>query len=291
MAVKTPGSLGALNYVQENAYGTTPTTPTMKYGGFMITMNGSGDGGEEEQFVEGSRIFDKVLFTQRSAGFTAQVSLYRDDSTASYYWKDLIALAYNPSGDIPSFTAMMRIAADEWVVYRGCKVDSLKIASDDVGNKVTATINVKAKMQAPIVSAAPYTANTGPSSKVPITFNAYPVMGSDTLPARSFSITIENHLEEEQGISDGVAYTAGEGLVPQITNVELEYELLHTSAAIDNLKVNENNSTAMLTITHAFGGRTLTFGNCYLSTDDHPSRTQGTYTQTVRFHAGSVTVV
>ena len=305
MAVKTPGSLGALQYIIENTFGTTPGNTDFEYAGFMNTMSGNGNAGEEEQYAEGSRIFDTVLYTQRSAGFSANVSLYRDDTAAGYLWKDIVALAYDPENDLDSFTALMRIAADEWVAYTGCKVDTLELSASGVGDKITAALGVKAMRQIPTQASVTAVAtalgvtlgdtSTGPSSKRPITYSSYPVAtiggASVTIPSRSFSVKINNHLEEEPGIVGGNAYAAGEGLVPQLCDVELEYDLLSTGAYWDNLKATEDNDTPLFSITHVIGGRTFTSGKCYVDTEDHPSRAQSTYTETVRIHAGSMTVV
>lgn len=311
MAVKVPGSLGGLQYIQEAVYGTTPSNTDFGYFGFMNTMQGSGNGGEEEQLADGSRIFDTVIYTQRSAGFDAVLSLFKDGTDSlgdAWYWKTILTFAYNAAGDLPSFSALMKIASDQFVLFRGCKIDSLELSSEDVGDKVTAKVSAKALVQMPqqATAAATGTAigvtlgseNAGPTSKAPITFNAYPTMTrngvSTAIPARSFRISISNSLEEEEGIVDGVAYAAGAGLVPQGCEVELEYEVLSSSSVWDNLKANASTSdyaTYPITITHVIGGRTLTFTGCYIDTDDHPSRSQGTYTETIRFHAKAMTVV
>ena len=292
MAIKTPGSLGALQYVAESTYGTTPGT-ALSYFGFMNSMQESGGSDEEEQLKDGSRIYDTVIHRIKSAGFSAKLSMFRDQST-TYYLKNLVNQAYAPAADLGSFSALMKIAQGEYAAYQGCKIDSLAIGADRVGDKVTADVTVKALKALDHSASKPSgwgTESTGPTTKTPIIYDAYAVGtiggSSKTINARSFKYTISNNLEEKEGIVSSVAYAAGNGLVPGVTEVELEYSLLSADYYWDNLKLNHADG---ITITHVIGAHTYTFGNCYIMTDDHPSRSQSSYDETVRFKAGSLSV-
>lgn len=296
MGIKTPGSLGGLQYLQESAYGTTPTGVDFGYFGFMNSMQETGNGNEEEQIADGSRIFGSVLHRMRSAGFDATVSLFRDQGT--WTWKDLIAFAYSPTQDLRSFSALMKIDYNEYVMFTGCKVDQLVLSAESVGSKVLAKVSAKALEHLTHQSSKAGfgsslgNENTGPSPKIPIIYDAYPQMTvegtTSQIWAKSFSISIGNALEEKEGIVSGKALAAGNGLVPGLCNVELEYTLLSKNADWDNLKLA---GTDGITIVQTIGAHTLTFSNCYIVTDDHPSRTQSSYDETVRFKAGSMTVV
>ena len=293
MAVKTPGSLGALQYVAEASYGTTPNT-ALSYFGHMLTMAEDGSTDEEEIVQDGSRIFGAVLHRAVSAGFTAKLTMFRDQGT-TYYLKNLVNQAYGPTADLGSFSALMKLASDEYVLFHGCKIDKLVIGADRVGDKVTADVTVKALKQDAHTSSKPTppgSESTGPTTKVPIIYDAYPTAtiggSSKTVEAKSFSISISNNLSEQEGIVSGVAYTAGNGIVPGETEVELEYKLLSKDSYWDNLKLSHGDG---ITIVQVIGGHTYTFSNCYIVTGDHPSREQSTYDETVRFRAGSLTVV
>jgi len=292
MAIKTPGSLGALQYVVESTYGTTPST-ALSYIGFMNTMQESGGSDEEEQLKDGSRIFDTVLHRVKSAGFSAKLSMFRDQST-NYYLKSLVNMAYAPNADLTSFSALMKIAQGEYAAFQGCKIDTLAIGADRVGDKVTADVTVKALKALDHSGTKPTgwgNENTGPTTKTPIIYDAYASAtingNAKTINARSFRYTISNNLEEKEGIMSGTAYAAGNGLVPGVTEVELEYSLLSADSEWDNLKLAHADG---ITITHTIGAHTYTFSNCYIITEDHPSRSQSSYDETVRFKAGSMSV-
>lgn len=311
MAVKVPGSLGGLQYIAENTFGVTPGSTDFGYFGFMNTMSGTGGAEIDEQLADGSRIFDVPVHTVRSAGFDTTLSLYRDGTDSlddPWYWRTILTYAYNAAGDIPSFTALMKLASDQYVMYRGCKIDTLELSAEGVGDKITARVSAKALLQMDQQASVAALGtdmgvtlgneNAGPVSKIPITFNAYPTMtragATASIPARNFRISIQNHLEEAEGIVSGKAYTAGEGLLPQECDIELEYEVLSISAEWDNLKLDADTDTWAsnpVTITHTIGSRTFTFTGCYIMTDDHPSRSQGTYTETIRFKAKAMSVV
>ena len=299
MAIKVPGSLGGLQYVNEATYGTTPTSTAFNYAGFMESMQGSGNNGEEEQLQDGSRIFDKVIRTQKSAGYDADISLFA--SASGYVWTAFLALANNPSGDLGSFTTLMKLASDEYVRFRGCKIDTFQLKAGKVGGKVTASVGVKAMVQDPHgVSKAAIGSmgaeNSGPANKVPITYNAYPTTSLEgsaaSIPAKSFSYKISNSLKEEEGIVSGVAYAAGTALVPEKMDIELEYTLTSQNSVWDNLKLQDTSASTStgFTVTHLIGGKTLTFTNCYVISEDHPSRSQETYVETLRIKAGALTV-
>lgn len=295
MAIKVPGSLGALQYITESTYGTTPTSTDFSYFGFMSNMQETGGGEEEGQIGDGSRIFETVLHKIRSAGFDATLSMFRD-SGSEYYLKSLVGTAYAPTADLPSFSSFMKIDRDEYVMFTGCKIDTLVLASEGVGSKVTARLTVKALKHLPHqTSKAGYGSlgeeNSGPTTKTPVIYDAYPTTSLSgngaTIPAKSFQYTISNNLEEEEGIISGEALAAGSGLVPGECNIELEYTLLSKSFYWDNLKLA---GTDGITITHVIGEHTYMFTNCYIVTDDHPSRAQSSYDETVRFKAGGLTV-
>jgi len=296
MGIKTPGSLGGLQYLLEQTYGTTPTGVGFGYFGFMNSMQETGNGNEEELIADGSRIFDSVIHRMRSAGFDATVNLFRDQGT--WTWKDILGFAYSPTQDPPSFSALMKIDYNEYVMFTGCKMDKLVLSAESVGSKVLAKASVKAlEHLTHQTSKAGYGAslgneNPGPSPKTPVIYDAYPQMtvGGTTsqIWARSFSISISNALEEKEGIVSNKALAAGNGLLPGMCNVELEYSLLSKNADWDNRKLA---GTDGITIVQVIGGHTLTFSNCYIVTDDHPSRSQSSYDETVRFKAGSMTVV
>jgi len=296
MGIKTPGSLGGLQYLQESAYGTTPTGVDFGYFGFMNNMQETGNGSEEELIADGSRIFGSVLHRVRSAGFDATVSLFRDQGT--WTWKDILTFAYSPTQDLRSFSALMKIDYNEYVMFTGCKMDKLVLSAESVGSKVLAKVSAKAlehlTHQSSKAGFGPSLGNenAGPSPKVPVIYDAYPQMtvGGNTAQiwAKSFSISIGNSLEEKEGIVSNKALAAGNGLLPGLCNVELEYTLLSKNADWDNLKLA---GTDGITIVQTIGAHTLTFSNCYIVTDDHPSRAQSSYDETVRFKAGSMTVV
>ena len=292
MAIKTPGSLGALQYVAESTYGTTPST-ALSYFGFMNTMQESGDSDEEEQLQDGSRIFQTVIHRVKSAGFTANLTMFRDENSVTFL-KNLVTKAYGPTADLGSFSALMKIGQGEYAALQGCKIDTLEVGADRVGDKVTASVTVKALRALDHSASKPSgwgSENAGPTNKIPIIYDAYATAtingNSKTINAKSFKFSINNSLEEQEGIVNGVAYTAGNGLVPGVTSVELEYSLVSADSYWDNLKLNHADG---ITIVQVIGAHTYTFANCYIVTEDHPSRAQSSYDETVRFKAGSLTV-
>ena len=293
MAIKVPGSLGGLQIVEESTYGTTPTATDFTYIGYMESMQATNGNNEAEQQADGSRTFDDVVFGAQSASFTADLSLFRN--ATGYDWKKIVDLAPGSSSDVPSFTSLMKIASDQYVMLKGCKVDKLTLASAGVGQKVTAKVECKAMQLLPGQSSKAGFGTLGDENDGPaknaIIYNAYPTTSlsgeAATVPSSKFSITIGNGLVEKEGIVSGTALSAGQGLVPDKTDISIEYTIMSVSKVWDNLKVGK---TKGFTVTQVIGGYSFVFTGCYLPGDDLPSRSQSTYDETIRIKASGVTI-
>lgn len=294
MAIKVPGSLGGLQYLTEQSYGITPTGVDFSYLGFFDTFKGTGGPKIEENTADGSRAYATITDTIRDASYTGTLALYR--ITDAYDWAEILDMVYNPTGDIPSFTTLVKYASDQYGMFKGCKFDSVTIKANSVGEAITADVDVKAMssllQQSTKAAFGPTLGdeNEGPDKNT-IVYNAYPTSTltgeGATIKAKSFSIKVSNGLKPQEGIVDGVAYAAGNGQIPDKQEIEIEYTVTSVSKYWDNLKASVTDG---FSITHVIGGHTLLFSGCYLVPDEHPSRSQTTYDETIRIRANSMAV-
>jgi len=293
MAIKVPGSLGGLQIVEESTYGVTPTDVDFTYLGFMETMQATNNNNEAEQQADGSRTYDDVVFGAQSASLSADLSLFRN--AEGYDWKKVVDLTLGTDDDVPSFTSLMKVASDQYVMMKGCKMDRLTLASAGVGQKVTAKTEIKAMQLLPEKSSKAGFGTLGDEDEGPaknaIIYNAYPTTSltgeASTIPSSKFSISIGNSLTEKEGIVGGVALAAGQGLVPDKTEIAIEYTIMSVSRVWDDLKVGK---TKDFIVTQVIGGYRFVFRGCYLPGNDLPSRSQSTYDETITIKASSVTV-
>lgn len=294
MAYKTAGSLRALEYIKETDYGTTPT------GGlsFMGVPNKvSHDNGTTTHKVlaDGSRTISHFVMGKSRYGFSAEVPLYATGQ--GYAWTDLLELAVGTNtqthgDDLPSATVLIRAAADQYYLYRGCKADSLMIEAPDIGAIVTASLGIVARTMAEPSATKPIT--NAPATRPPLNpviHSKYPTVTVDgvpvTIPAKSFNISIGNALAKEPGIVDGVPLEAGTYSYPsEPMAISMTYTVASSSLFWDNLK---SVRTSGLTVTHDLGPFALTFSNVCLPGDDLPDRTHAAYDESITMEAANIT--
>lgn len=297
MAIKTPGALGAIEYINENDYGVTPEPAAMKYLGFMISCHANGDPGAEEHIIDGSRLPGEATFNAHTAGLSLELGLYGDYE--NYQWANIIALAMGSRSGIqdaiPSFTAIMKFASDQYGMITGAAIDSLTLSTEGVGKKITAKAEIKGKklweQKATVEEYGHITLEDAPPLH-PITYNAYPttnISGIPIIPAHKFTYKITNGLTPQEGIdSDGSCYAAGNGLIPGQASIELEYEITSTDKLWDNLKMA---GTSGFNVEHIIGGHKFTFSNCHLPGTDQPNRSQTVYNETITIRCNGGLVI
>lgn len=293
MAIKVPGSLGGMQIAEESAYGVPPITD-FEYLGFMRTMNASNGFDPEELQADGKRGFGAVNFGAQTASISTELSIFR--RTDGYDWTKTLDLAVGATDgaaeDIPSFTTLMRIARDQYVMATGCKLDKLTLSAEGVGQQVRAKAEVKCMQMLPQESSKEGFGAIGDEAEVPpmlpMIYNAYPtstIQGAETIPSSDFTLTISNDLKAKEGIVDGVPLSAGSGLVPDKCEIVLELTIMSTSSFWDDLKLSRTSGFSVFLV---IDGVTITLHDCYLPGDDLPSRSQGDYDETITIRASDI---
>lgn len=293
MGIKTAGALKALQFVKETTFGTTPSTQ-LSYGGKLASFDHTNTHEIETVVADGARTTEIVTFGKQSAGFSAELGLYRD--SGAYSWTQWLELALGDSGetrgDIDSFSAYVEASPDQHYLFRGSKIDTLTLNATAVGSPLTANLSAVSMQQTMAETKAGVLTNAAATVPAlnPVTHSAYPlyVNGSTsiTIPAMSYSITITNALTSKEGIVNGMALAAGSAIIPDgALDIRLEYTVVSTSLMWDRLKLAETDG---FTIRHSIGGYTLTFEDCWLPGDDFPSRSQSVYDETITIQARDV---
>lgn len=296
MAVKTPGSLAGLQIVKETNYGVTPTSSFI-YGGRMRTLEMTHDPHPEEMESDKSRERGDVIFTAEDFGFSAELSIFREGSV--YKWTELFELTLGslngPTDDIPSFSTVLQVAKDQYFLAKGCKMNSLELSASKVGSQMYANIDVISML---ITNAKGTLGELGTlgtpavkPSEPPITYARYPTCNLPnmaTIPARSWNLKINNNLERKEGFVDQKALTAGVGSIPgEAISIELTMDILSTSSFWDNLKLN---LTKGFNVTLYVHNRPVELIDCYLPSNDLPSRSHTPYDETITIRARSIKV-
>ncbi|MCL2607593.1 MAG: phage tail tube protein [Methanomassiliicoccaceae archaeon] len=293
MAIKTAGSLGSLIYAEERDYGVTPNGG-WRFIGNMRTLDTTDDPGAETVLSDG-RIYSDVLFTARDCKFTAELSVFRD--AGGYAWDQLLRLALGSHGgsadDLPSFSAISKIASDQFFIARGCKADSLKLYADGVGKQVYATMDAicqNISEQTATLSELGVSSPPAAPSSPPLTYSAYPsssIPGLAVIPSASVELTVSNNMTPKEGFVGGRALVAGSGIVPGIADIELALKVMSVSSFYDSLK---RNGTKGFEVSLRLNNSILTMKNCHLPGDDQPSRSHDAYDEPVKIKAADIAV-
>ena len=300
MAYKVPGSLGIIEFAKETVFGTLPVAG-WRYLGCMRSLDTTDDPGAETIPSDGSRIFSDVIFTARDCKFSGEMSIFRDQPP--YTWTDLLELASGSvagssskmQDDIPSFSAVVKIAADQYMLAKGCKISELTLSAEGAGKQVRASVSVLAReiTEQQVSRSALGVSGTAPSSPVtpPVTYTAYPastIPGLAAIPSMSFSLKISNNLTAKEGFAGNDALLAGAGIVPGAVDIDFELKVMSVSKIWDTLK---RGGTKGFTSSITLDGWKIDLKNAYLPGDDQPSRSHEVYDETIKIKAADLSYI
>jgi hypothetical protein len=301
LAIKTPGSLGSLQIIEEEEYGTTPSATTEKweYLGRIKSYNDTDDPGAETVPSDGARIYSDVLYTARDCKFNTELAIFRDDEEKEYTWVRLLDLTLGSSNgatsDIPSFSSVMRFATDQYKLANGCKIDSLSLSTKGVGKQVVANAGIicrsfKEQMETREALVGEDVDEPSCPTSPPLTYTSYPkctIPDLNMIPSTSFDLKISNGLSAKEGFDDeGEALLAGSGIIPADNiKVELDLNIMSVSSTWDALK---RNGTKKFDTVLTLNGYEITLKNCYLPGNDTPSRTQNDYDEPIKIIAADI---
>jgi hypothetical protein len=218
--------------------------------------------------------------------------LFRDES--AYSWTKLLELTlgslYGPSDDVPSFSAVIQVAKDQFFVAKGCKMNSLEIDASKVGSQIYANVDVLSMLIPPAEGVRAELGALGivapKPATPPLTYTKYPectIPGVTAIPASSWNLKISNSLERKEGIVNGKALTAGVGSVPgEPIGIEFTMDVLSTSSFWDNLKLNLTRGFNTTVYVH---NHRIELLDCYLPSNDIPPRSHQPYNETITVKA------
>lgn len=290
MAYKTAGSLRAVEYIEETDYGATPATGTYRFLGIPSKVD-HGDGRAIHKMANDGVRNGFAVYGKRKSGLSVEVPLYAENSS-NYAISDILKMALGtasgPRADIPSYTIYVQAAPDQHYIYRGCKVDTMTIDASDIGAPIRATLSfccATSSQSTETRPAAPAPATIPPL--YPIVHASYAKMGNILIPAKSYKLTVGNHLAKEPGIVGTEAWEAGIMSYPaDALSVGASYTVASTSSYWDNLKLW---SADAFDIIQELGAYTLTIAGCMLSGEDLPTRSQSAYDETIAITASNLT--
>lgn len=284
MSVKTPGSLGLLQYLDEESYGIVSYPATAQGYGFMRTATADQSREITDMGGDGTRKTVMGISGIREATLSAELTLYRISERMD--WSHLLK---NAVREIPtSETLLVKTASDEYFQLTGAVPDKLTLSADNVGSIIIAKADFKGQK---LIGPKESTAEFGEIHEVPhydrtpITFNAYPYLvfedgTEEIIPTHKFTYTINNSLVAQQGIlDDGIGYAAGNGLVPGMQTATLEFEVTSKDNIWDERKLN---GFEVVQIRHKINDIIIGFTNCQLQSG-LPARSQNVYNETLTF--------
>ncbi len=288
MAIKTPGSLGLLQFIAEKEYGTIKFPATAKGLGFMRSANADQSRESTDVGGDGSRKTVTAVDGVREATLSCELTLYKKSENMD--WSVLIQRATEE--ETTAATLLMKIAKDEYFLLTGAMIDKITLSADAPGSMILAKIDFKGqKLMGPEEKVSDFGEITevGEYSNIPIIFNSYPRIiyedgTEEIIPTHKFSYTFSNALVPQEGIlDDGVPYKAGNGIVPGTNTCSLEFEVTSKDNIWDTRKIN---GFRVKEIRHLIDGMVISFKNCELLSG-LPARSQSVYNETITFKVHS----
>ena len=297
MTVRTKGDMCGLTIREEKVYGEVDTAGTSEYAGTLQTMTTSDDETTEAQIKCGSIVTEEPYTVSTSTGFSATFNHKRGQK-----WERWIELANGgldgAKSTSPSFDAEFRVAADEFHLLTGCRVDSLSIAGQGIGQALLFSVTAVSRWHTmtPFADSDGSPLTMDPAaipSGAPLTFNfpwEYSTDGSrfDRIPAKSFALLIARSLQSEPGLSKegGYQLEAGGDSVAQDSEIKLELTVTSSGPEWDRLRLALQKG---MTFKAVIDGKTVTLSGCSIAPAG-PQRTQGTYDETISVTATDMVV-
>lgn len=282
---------------EETVYGQVDTGGTSEYGGTLQTMTTSDTETTEAQIKCGSIVTEEPYTVSTATGFSATFNHKRGQG-----WERWIELANGGLDGVksiaPSFDAEFRVAPDEYHLLTGCRVDTLSIAGQGIGQALLFSVSAVARWH----TMTPFEDSDGTSltmdpasvpSGAPLTYNfpwEYSTGGAQftRIPAKSFNLSIARSLQSEPGLSEDGGYQleAGGDSVAQSSEIKLELTVTSSGPEWDRLRLALQKG---MTFRAVMDGRTVTLSGCSIDPAG-PQRTQGTYDETITITATDMVV-
>ncbi len=305
MAVYTAGELKDFAYVPESTYGTTPTT-ALTWGGKPRRIKSNNSYNVNFEPGASSRSFTDVTRGPEDAGF--EIEYLARLVSGGYNWRNFAA--YYAFGSttaltdhLGSFTAQIKKtvgASNYYNFYSGCKINKLTISCDAPGKPVVFTADVWARhlcpdtdktmseLQSMTVGADPSAISTAILTWAGV--QQINIGGAANWYPKSWSVTIDNHLEREYGNVVGadsnkyhVTYALNEG----IRDIIYEATLWSQNETYTNAKIN---NTAVTSVTVPLDVYTLTLSTGYFEANDLPELKHDLMDETVKIRFKSLSV-
>ena len=285
MSMRTAGDLCAFTVFDETAYGTTATA-TGEHAGVLQSLETPDDEQIEYDLACGSRAIQNVLPTMNTYGWKASFKVISGTDWHGWFTKAMGDIDGDILNDIPSFTALFRIASDEWLEAVGSKVNSLSVTASAIGSPLEFSVDAMSKTNT-FKASTTLTPVARPTSK-PVTYSALWKRNGSSIPVKSWTLSIDNSLVGDPGVgTDGIGLAAGSGSAPGgAIDMTLELTVSSTGPTWDLLK---QAGTANDTLTLAVDGYIITCTGCFMRTD-YPNRSNSPYDETIAYIVKGITV-
>ena len=284
MTARTAGSLCGFTITNETSYGVTGSTK--KFGGVLSMLETPSDETLEYDQGCGTRAWVNIVKTMESFGWTADFTSITGTDWTDWFTYALGSLSGTISPSLSSFTALFRVASDEWMQSKGCKVDSMSVSADSFGSAVKFSVKAMAKRNTFTTTDMTSSAVARPTAK-PIFYTSQWERNGASIPVKSWTLTIDNSLVGDPGMDNGEALAAGNNSIPY-GNINMTLDLTVTSIG-PTWDILKQNGVDDDTLTLTLDGQVITCSGCFLKTD-FPKREQGMYDETISYIVKSITV-
>lgn len=257
---RTKGDMCDIYTGTESEYGTA--VPTTAHGRLKTLSDKTSD--ESEKYIVcGSRVSSSGTII-RTTGYSANMTLRSGDLAA---W---LALGYTTEAELPSYTTEVKVGPQEWHLWKGCTVNTMTLSASQIGGAVTLTTEAVAQWHTSKDETDGYSdeklqtitlANptAGSTTSLPVAYNSFPtvtdVSGTEIVPAKSWSLSINNSLTSLPASGTYIAMSAGQGAYP--TDLDISFSMTIASQIgrkFDRYRENAQVITAKVVV----DGKTLT---------------------------------
>ena len=302
MTARTKGDLRGFTIRDELTYGTFNASGTSTYGGVAQSLDPSGGKSFSDDVTDGSFKFATPVVTGLGAGFKIKFRYPVSSGWQTWVTRAIGALTgIGALRDITPFSTVFKVASDELLSWTGCKVDSLVISSSKIGDLLDFSATILARYGTESATTAFVNADgtsytfgeaTRPSY-APISDNTpwqYSTDEGDTWQScdhKTWELSITRGLQADAANVNGLPLDAGLSLIPTKCEVQLKFTQLSKSAIWDELKFD---GPIDLQFKKVMDTKTILLTGCYLLPDNHPSRSQSPYDETIVASVQDITV-
>lgn len=255
------------------------------YGGSLTELSDTSSINQSAEAECGSFTIGEIVNLDRAYSFSAKFKTVKSENGSPADWLNTAGIPGDGSIVTPSpYPYACRVASDEFFRAEGAYLNTLNITAPSYG----AVLEISADFLCKSIEYTETGSLVAKPQVAPFTYSSKWAMDGTPINAKSWTLSINNTLATDGDLIDGIAYSHTDAVSTEV-NMALEFTISSVSHDWDFLKQAESRqaTSPTHTLTWSDGMHDYTVVG-WLNPMNFPTRSQGTYDETISFKVKSI---